>query len=137
MTISKYIVDFLKEIGEIKIDTNHVKDGSDQYGLFKSPNRDKKDLLDGSYEITEYYLFLARLDSVSDTERKESDEVLEDLTYALDDYKLDYNYPEIDKKRKIMDISVTGCPYPMEAENNEILYQMSLSITYVREREEA
>lgn len=136
MTISKYIVDFLNMIGEITIDTNHVKDGSDQYGLFKSPNRDKKDLLDGSCEITEYYQFLARLDSLSDTERKESDEVLEDMTYALDDYKLEYSYPEIDKNRTVTDISVTGCPYPMEAEDKEILYQMSLSITYTREREE-
>ena len=29
----------LKKIGKVEIDTNHVKDGSDQYGLFKSPSR--------------------------------------------------------------------------------------------------
>lgn len=135
MTISKYIVDFLKSFSKIKVDTNHVKDGSDQYGLFKSPSRDKKDFLDTSYEITEYYQFLARLDSVSDTERKESDEILEDLTYKLDDYKVSYGYPPIDGKRKVTDISVTGCPYPMENHESGTLYQMSLSITYLRERE--
>lgn len=133
MTISKYIVDFLKIIGDIEIDTNHMQDGSDQYGLFKSPSRNKKDFNDGSYEITEFYQFLARFDSVSDTERKESDELLEDLTYELDDYKLKYEYPEIDKGRRVTDISVTGNPYPMEAKDRGILYQMSLSITYERE----
>ena len=133
MTISKYIVDFLKEIGGIEIDTNHMQDGSDQYGLFKSPSRNKKDFNDGSYEITEFYQFLARFDSVSDTERKESDELLEDLTYELDDYKLMYDYPQIDKGRRVTDISVTGSPYPMEAKDKGILYQMSLSITYERE----
>ena len=133
MTISKYIVDFLKIIGGIEIDTNHMQDGSDQYGLFKSPSRNKKDFNDGSYEITEFYQFLARFDSVSDTERKESDELLEDLTYKLDDYKLEYEYPEIDKGRRVTDISVTGNPYPMEAKDRGILYQMSLSITYERE----
>lgn len=133
MTISKYIVDFLKEIGGIEIDTNHMQDGSDQYGLFKSPSRNKNDFNDGSYEVTEFYQFLARFDSVSDAERKESDELLEDLTYKFDDYKLEYDYPEIDKGRRVTDISVTGNPYPMEAKDREILYQMSLSITYERE----
>ena len=135
MTISKYIVDFLNRVCGISIDTNHVRDGSDQYGLFKSPSRDKKDFTDDSYEVTEYYQFLARLDSVSDSERKEADEVLEDLTYKLDDYSENYEYPEIDKNRRVTDISVTGCPYPMENDEHGTLYQMSLSITYWRERE--
>lgn len=135
MTISKYIVDFLNQLGEISIDTNHVRDGSDQYGLFKSPSRDRKEFTDDSYEVTEYYQFLARLDSVSDSERKEADEVLEDLTYKLDDYSENYEYPEIDKNRRVTDISVTGCPYPMENDEHETLYQMSLTITYLRERE--
>lgn len=136
MTISKYIVDFLNKVGGISIDTNHVKDGADQYGLFKSPSRDKKDFTDDSYEVTEYYQFLARLDSVSDEERKEADELLEDLTYKLDDYKYEYDYPEIDKGRRVTDISVTGCPYPMETGESGALYDMSLSITYLRERED-
>lgn len=135
MTISKYIVDFLKEVCEIEIETNHVKDGSDQYGLFKSPTRDVKENIDSSYQITEYYQFLARLDSLSDSERKEADEVLEDLTYKLDDYKINYHYPDIDKNRRVTDITVTGCPYPMEADEQNTMYQMSLSITYSRERE--
>lgn len=135
MTISKYIVDFLNQIGGISIDTNHVKDGADQYGLFKSPSRDKKDFTDDSYEITEYYQFLARFDSGSDSERKESDEDLEDLTYKLDDFSSNYEYPEIDKNRRVTDISVTGCPYPMESDDHATLYQMALTITYLRERE--
>lgn len=135
MTISKYIVDFLNEIGGIEIETNHVKDGSDQYGLFKSPSRNKQTTIDGDFEITEYYQFLARLVTVSDAERREADEILEDLTYAVDDFKYKYEYPPIDKKRQVIDISVTGCPYPMDTENEETLYQMSLTITYIRERE--
>ena len=136
MTISKYIVDFLNKVGGISIDTNHVKDGADQYGLFKSPSRDKEDFTDDSYEVTEYYQFLARLDSVSDMERKEADELLEDLTYKLDDYKYEYDYPAIDKGRRVTDISVTGCPYTMETGESGALYEMSLSITYSRERED-
>ena len=48
MTISAYIVNLLKNYDDLEIDTNHVLDGSDQYGLFKSPSRDIKNFNDSS-----------------------------------------------------------------------------------------
>jgi len=136
MTISKYIVEFLNKFENISIETNHMPEGSDRNGLFKSPSRDKLEYNDGSCKITEYYQLFARQSSISDAERKESDEWLEDLTYWIDDYEIMYEYPEIDGKRKVLDISVTGVPTPLEHENDDIVYQLSLSITYEREREE-
>ena len=61
---------------------------------------------------------------------------MEDLTYMLDDYLAEYKYPPLDKGRTVTDISVTGCPYPLEITDENTMYQMSLSITYTREREE-
>lgn len=136
MTISAYIVNLLKNYEGIEIDTNHLPEGSDKYGLFKSPNRDIKNFNDSSYEITEYYQFLARQKAVSTSERKESDEWLEDLTYWIDDFPYNYSFPNIDGNRKVTGLSITGSPYPMEAENKETMYQIMLSITYIREREE-
>ena len=40
MTVSQYIVKLLSNYDGLSIDMNHVADGSDQYGLFKSPSRD-------------------------------------------------------------------------------------------------
>lgn len=136
MTISAYIVNLLKKYNGMKIETNHVSDGSDKYGLFKSPSRDIKDFTDGSYRITEYYQFFARQAGCSPSERKEADEWLEDLTYWLDDFSYNYDLPSIDGNRFVDGISITGCPYPMTDDSNGTLYQMSLSITYIREREE-
>lgn len=136
MTIAAYIVKFLENYDGIGIDTNHVSEGSDKYGLFKSPSRDVKEFNDSSYQITEYYQFLARQPAVSKSERKEADEWLEDLTYWVDDFQHKYEFPEIDKNREVTGISITGCPYPAEADDKEVLYQISLSITYMREREE-
>jgi len=136
MTISKAVSDFLGRYQNLRIETDHVSEGSDRYGLFKSPSRDKKEYTDGSCEITEYYQFFARQASLSDRERLENDEWLEDLTYWVDDYSANYAYPVLDKGRRIRDISVTGIPYPAEAGDRETVYQMSLSITYLREREE-
>ena len=135
MTISEYIVNWIKLYKSISIETNHIKDGSDKYGLFKSPNRDMKNFTDGSCEVSEYYQFLAKQDSTSDYDRKDSDEWLEELTYWVDDYEYTYEYPELDGNRKIQSIELTGCPYPMESNDSETLYQMSLKITYTRERE--
>jgi len=133
MTISKYITEFLKGYESIKIDTNHVAEGSDKYGLFKSPSRDKTDFIDGSYEVTEYYQFFARFSSVADAERKESDEWLEEFTYWLDDYKVLDIYPDIDGDRRVVEISATGCPTALTDADDKILYQITLSIKYERE----
>ena len=136
MTISAYIVNLLKNYQGIEIDTNHMADGSDQYGLFKSPSRDIRDFNDGTYQITEYYQFLARQSGVSKSERKEADEWLEELAYWIDDLTYYYSLPELDKNRQVTGVSITGSPYPMEANDKEAMYQILLSITYTRERRE-
>ena len=136
MTVSEAIVTWLRQYQDIAIETNHIKDGSDKYGLFKSPNRDTRPFTDGSYEIAEYYQFLAKQNSTSDYDRKDADEWLEMLTYWVDDYPYEHEYPTIDGNRRIQSIELTGCPYPMDTDDHETLYQMSLKITYLREREE-
>ena len=136
MTISAYISKILSEYEGIKIETNHVESGSDQYGLYKSPSRNIKSFNDCSYEITEHYQFLARQSAVSSSERNEADEWLEDLCYWVDDYPYLYGLPGIDGNREVTGLSITGSPYVMDSEDREIMYQMSISITYVRERED-
>lgn len=135
MTISKYISDFISEyMNEVIIDTNHLGDGADKYGLFKSPSRDVTRHNDGSSTITEHYQFYARQDGVSEVDRKDSDEFLENLVYWMDDYPIAYEYPPIDGNRVVTNISISGCPYLMETDtDHEIVYQIMLSITYMRE----
>lgn len=136
MTISQYIVKLLKNYDGIEIDTNHMAEGSDQYGLFKSPSREIKEYNDTSYQITEHYQFLARQSAVSKSERKEADEWLEDLTYWIDDFPHNYSFPPLDNNREVIGLSITGSPYPMEANDKDTMYQIMLSITYIRERNE-
>ena len=135
MTISEAISKWLAEYDGIVVDTNHVSDGSDKYGLFKSPQRNIVSHVDSSYEITEYYQLLARLNSLSEDDRKDSDEQLEKLTYWADDYPFLYEYPALDGNRQILNISVTGSPYPLSTDSSDTVYQLSIEITYTRERE--
>ena len=41
-TISSAVAAWLSFFENMTVDTNHVTDGSDKYGLFKSPNRNVK-----------------------------------------------------------------------------------------------
>lgn len=133
MTITNYISDFLKLYESIKIDTNHLEDGADKYGLFRSPARQRTQLIDGNSTITENFVFYASQKSISEIERKEDEEWLEEFTYWIDDFDLYNYYPSIDKGRKVTDISVSGSPTPYVDDANGIIYQFSLSITYERE----
>lgn len=136
VTIAKYISDFINtHLSGVDIETNHLEDGADKYGLFKSPSRSVVEHTDGSYTVTEHYQFFARQAGISEVNRKDSDEFLEELTYWVDDYPFSYEYPEIDGGRRITQITLTGCPYPLEVEgSNEVVYQIALSVTYDRER---
>lgn len=136
MTISQAIVEWLNGYDSIQIDTNHIRDGSDRYGLFKSPTRNVKDFINEEYEITEYYQFFAKQSTQSDSERKEADEWLEDLAYWADDYSYSYAYPDPGNGRCITKIEITGNPCPMESDDHETLYEIALAVTYRREREE-
>lgn len=136
MTISAYIANILSQYEGIEIDVSHVRDGSDQYGLYKSPGRYQNEFSDGSYEITENFQFLARQSSVTSSERKETDEWLEDLTYWVDDYAFVNGFPDLDGGRIVTGLAITGSPYVMSAEDANMIYQITISITYTREREE-
>lgn len=135
MTIAATLASWLSQLEAMEIDTNHIKDGSDKYGLFKAPSRNTRELIDGSYEITEFYQFFARQSSLSEADRQDSDEWLEKLTYMVDDAGTLYELPELDQNRTITAISLMGTPYPMETESDDTLFQMSLTVTYTRERE--
>ena len=132
-TISSAIVEIFDTLG-FTICTNHLNEGSDRYGLFRSPARTTQEDIDGSYLITEAYQFFGRLDSLSETEREDAEEQMEKLVYAVDDYVYNYDFPELTDNRTIHEINITGCPYPFETTDEDLLYQISLSITYLRER---
>lgn len=138
MTVSKAITEWLKcyDMTAVVIDTDQVGDGADSLGIFKSPNRDVKLYNDCSYQISEHYhLFVVR-DGHEPRDRAENDEWLENFAYWVDDRQYSGDFPELDNRRKCTDIELAGTPYMFETrENNTAVYQISLKITYLRERE--
>lgn len=69
-------------------------------------------------------------------DREDNDEWLENFAYWVDDCQYTKELPKLDNHRTCEDIELAGTPYMFEAkENNTVLYQVTLKITYTRERE--
>lgn len=137
MTVSRSIAEWLKgyDMTAVKVDTDQVGEGADSLGIFKSPNRETTELIDGSYQITEYYQLFVMRDHQEQREREDNDEWLENFAYWVDDARYQGNLPQLDRDRQCTDLELAGTPYMFEArENNTALYQVSLKITYARER---
>lgn len=137
MTVSKSIVEWLKgyDMKAVKVNTDQVGEGADSLGIFKSPNRDREEYNDNSYLITEYYQLFVVREGQDNRDREDNDEWLEKFAYWVDDCQYEQKFPELDDNRKCADIELAGTPYMFEAkEDNTNLYQISLKITYSRER---
>lgn len=138
MTISKAIAKWLKgyDMRAVKIDTDQVGEGADSIGIFKSPNRDVENHMDGAYRIAEYYQIFTVREGQENRDREDNDEWLEKFAYWVDDCQYAQVFPKLDNGRTCVDIELAGTPYMLEAkENNTAIYQISLKITYLRERE--
>lgn len=138
MTIGKAITKWLEgyDMRTVKVSTDQVGEGADSLGIFKSPNRETAKYNDSSYQITEYFQLFVVRDGQEPREREENDEWLENFAYWVDDCQYAGKFPELDNYRRCTDIELSGTPYMFEAkENNTALYQISLKITYIRERE--
>lgn len=137
MTVSKAIAKWLEgyEMKPVKVSTDQVGEGADSLGIFKSPNREIRDYMDLSYRITEYYQLFVVRESQQELDRADNDEWLEKFSYWVDDSRYSENFPALDDGRVCEDIWLAGTPYMFEArENNTALYQISIGITYRRER---
>lgn len=122
----------------VKVDTDQVGEGADSLGLFKSPNRERKEYNDNSYLITEYYQLYVVREGQDNRDREDNDEWLEKFAYWVDDCQYEQKFPKLDDDRRCTDIELAGTPYMFETkEDNTNLYQISLKITYLRERKEA
>lgn len=69
MTVVEAIVKWLKEARINKISTDSLPGQSVAYGIAKAPTQNVKTFVSGRRIYTDYYDFLARLDSKTDAER--------------------------------------------------------------------
>ena len=138
MTVSGAIIKWLKEFNSEEfwkmkhIDTD-LMHGDVDYALVKEPVRNVKSYLSGKKIITDHYMIVARLPSVTNDDCIDNSgfgEALENWVSEQDKAK---NYPQI-PGAVVSKISITTPFVAGKIETGNIVYQMTVAIKYEKER---
>lgn len=138
MTVSGAIIKWLKtfnpeEYWKIKhIDTD-LMHGNVDYALVKEPVRNVKAYITGAQEITDHYMIAARLPSITNDDCIDNTGFGEALEEWVIEQNVSKNLPEI-TDAVVQKVSVTSPFYMGKIENNKSIYQMTVGITYVKEK---
>lgn len=138
MTVSGAIIKWLKEFNSEEfwkmkhIDTD-LMHGDVDYALVKEPVQNVKSYLSGKKIITDHYMIVARLPSVTNHDCIDNSgfgEALENWVSEQDKAK---NYPQI-PDAVVSKISITTPFVAGKIETGNIVYQMTVAIKYEKER---
>ena len=127
MTISQSLIEWLKGYQPISISTETQSDKSMTYALAKEPIVNIKRYLSGKREVTENYLFTARLESQMNTDRIDNGAWFEGLERWVEEQYNIGNLPDVEGIRKV---GVTSSFYVGMADSHTSVYQVGLEIIY-------
>lgn len=134
MTISDSIINWLNgftsEYWNIdKIDTDMQSDSSLTYALTKEPIKNVKRYVSGREEHTEYYQFSARLDSQTNSDRKDNGGWLEALEKWISDKNKSEDFPTL-ASGIVTHIGVSSTFYLGTTSENTSVYSLTIEISY-------
>ncbi len=133
MTVVEAIVNWLRQFNISKISTDALPGQSVAYGITKAPVQNVKTYLSGRKIYTDYYDFMARLDSKTDAERMNNHKFMEGLSEWIYDQSMKEEYPELPEHLRCTDISIST-PFHMQAANEDsAVYGFTIKIKYEKE----
>ena len=115
------------------ISTDQLEATPESYGVFKAPGESVQEFVDGSRDVTVNYLFLARQPSQTDGLRKDAHEWLEGLERWIRTQSIRRRLPALDNGRYCVAVSVANSYAAEEQTDSDIIYQLTLAITYFEE----
>lgn len=137
-TVSQAIIKWLHGFESISIDedidTNQLQAMANAYGLYKTPQTVVIPYVDGTRDVTAYYLFMARQRAQSETERKNSEGWLETLESWVLRQNRERNLPVLEIGLACQSIRVANVPSMQYLESGEAVFQLTISINYIDER---
>lgn len=137
-TVSQAIIQWLYGFGDISIDesidTNQLQAMSSAYGLYKTPQTIINTYVDGSRDVTVYYLFMVRQRSQTEPERKASDAWLEGLELWVRQQAITGNLPDLGPGISCQTVKVANVATMQYQESGDAVYQLSIAINYIDER---
>lgn len=134
MTVVEAVVKWLKGAEINRISTDALSGQSVAYGIAKAPIQNVKTFISGRKIYTDYYDFLARLDSKTDAERVNNHKFMEELSEWIYEQNAQEMYPQLPEHLKCMDISVSTPFHMQAADEDSAVYAFTIKIMYEKER---
>lgn len=138
MTVSSAIIKWLKTFNpedywKMKhIDTD-LMHGNVDYAIVKEPVRNEKTYLSGKKVITDHYMIAARLPNITNDDCIDNTGFGEEMEKWVAEQNSNKNLPEI-TDAVVQKVDVTSPFYMGKTETNKSIYQMTVGITYVKEK---
>lgn len=110
--------------------TDALKCGIEAAGLFKAPEAVRTYYTDGTFSVTEHYLFTLRRESLTEADRRGNEQLLEALIRWIDSRMRAGELPKLEGGRECFMIGVDGTfSMPSETDTDQI-WEMSLAVSY-------
>jgi len=112
------------------VTTDQVGEEATSLGVIKAPGRNVQEFVNGSKEVTAYFLFRARKSAQMDDMRVDNQEWLEAFETWVRQQSLARTVPTLTGGRICQSVSVSESAYLLESTDADIIYQIGLEIVY-------
>lgn len=137
MSIAESLRAWLKRYDGIEVDDTFTCDQlaveAEALGLFKSPETFETVFIDGSRDVTAYYLFAVRQNTMTDALRGENETWLEDLERWVRAQNMLRSLPMLGSGRDPVSVGVSGTFSMVSQDGHDAIYEISITITYHEE----
>lgn len=135
-TIKQSIIEWLQPYNGFEIqdfiETDIAKDDGG-FALTKEPNQILEQFVDGSMILQEYYTFVAKMQTVSESQRKSNDEFMENFQDWIIKKNKEYDLPTLKQGCFCNNIAISSSYYLESNENKLGMYIFTLEIQYRKE----
>lgn len=136
MTISECLKTWLTQYDRLDFSmllTDFIDAPDGAVSIFSTPQSVERPFIDGSKQVTEYYNFFVRASNQLEEQRVENQEIVEDFCNWIEEMDMAEDYPVMPEGMSCDEISAVNGAI-LSQENDNAIYQVTISITYVKER---
>jgi len=112
------------------VTTDQVGEEATSLGVIKAPGRNVQNYVDGSKDVTAYFLFRARKSAQMDDMPVDNQEWLEAFETWVREQSFKRTLPTLTGGRTCQSVSVSESAYLLESTDAEIVYQIGLEVVY-------
>lgn len=136
MTVSQSIITWLCTNPTVDVDTDVSTDflaaQALAMGLYKTPQANVTQYVNGDRDITAYYNFLLRQRNSQEKKREDNQAWLETLEKWVQAQNIARTLPIMDSGQDCQRVFIANSFYMVNTETNEGVYQLTIGINYIQ-----